>query len=185
MSSPHGAGRTNPNQSAFSQWCWGFHTVQSYIDPRDHRFRPRCFGVAVTWKDFRSGDGTLSSLGGAGSMNPSQSAISQSGVKVSTPCGAVSNRGTNVSSPVCWTCRCIEGFLIRGWDPILPVWRWLHEPQPISNQPVGVDVSTPCGTVSTRGTTVFVPGVFEVQMYGKGFLIRGWDTLSSLGSAGS
>ena len=55
-------------------------------------------------------------------------------------------------SPVCWKCRGMEGFLIRGWDLNLPVSGatsilargatlaalWLHEPQPISNHPVGL-----------------------------------------------
>ena len=49
-------------------------------------------------------------------------------------------------------------FNIRGWDHILPGWCWLNEPQ--------VEVSTPCGTVSTRGTTVFIPGLLELKMYG-------------------
>ena len=54
--------------------------------------------------------------------------------------------------PVCWSCRDMEEFLIRGWELNLPVSgatltlaggatlaaRWLHEPQPISNQPVGL-----------------------------------------------
>ena len=53
---------------------------------------------------------------------------------------------------------------MRGWDLILPGLRWLHEPQPISNQLVGsgVEVSTPWRAVSTRGTTLFVPGVLEL-----------------------
>ena len=55
-------------------------------------------------------------------------------------------------SPVCWNYRDMERFLIRGWDLNLPVSgttstlaegatladRWLHEPQLISNQPVGL-----------------------------------------------
>ena len=31
----------------------------------------------------------------------------------------------------------------------------------------GVGVSTPCGAVSNRGTTVFVPGVLKLQMHGR------------------
>ena len=76
----------------------GLHTVPDGIDSGDRRFRPRCVGVDV-WKDFSSGDRTLSSPGGAGSTNPSQSAISQRGW-VSTPCGVVSTRGTTVFVPV-------------------------------------------------------------------------------------
>ena len=50
----------------------------------------------------------------------------------------------------------MEGFLIRGWKLILPgcggtsalareatlAARWLHEPQPISNHPVGLGFHT-------------------------------------------
>lgn len=70
-----------PNQST-SKWGWGFHTVPGSIDPGDRRFRPvgvpgsidpqgdrrfRPVGVVEVWKGSRSGDGTLSSLGGADS----------------------------------------------------------------------------------------------------------------------
>ena len=47
--------------------------------------------------------------------------------------------------------------------------RYLHEPHPVSNHPVGlpsgVEVSTPCGAVSTREICVFVPGLY-LQRYG-------------------
>ena len=48
----------------------------------------------------------------------------------------------------------MEIFLIWRWDIIFPGWRWLYEPQ--------IGVSTPCSTVSTRETTVFVPGLVEL-----------------------
>ena len=64
--------------------------------------------------------------------------------------------GSPVSSPVCWSCRCMEGFIIRGWDLILPGWRCVYEPQ--------VGVATPCGAVSSRGTIVFVPGPSQLQI---------------------
>ena len=44
--------------------------------------------------------------------------------------------GSPLSSPVRWSCRYMEGFLIRGRDLSLSGRRWLPEPQPISNQPV-------------------------------------------------
>ena len=47
----------------------------------------------------------------------------------------------------------MKGFLIRVWDLILPGWRWLYEPQ--------VGVSTPRGTVSTRGTTMSSPSLLR------------------------
>ena len=53
MSSPGGAGFTNPGQSAqFSQWFWGFHIVRGSTDPGDHRFRALCVGVVDAWKDY-------------------------------------------------------------------------------------------------------------------------------------
>ena len=80
----------------------------------------------------------------------------------------------------------MEGILIQGWDLILPVSdatstsargatlaaaRWRHEPQPISNQPVGVRVSTPCGAVSIRGISVFPPGCWSCRDM-EGFMIQ-------------
>ena len=69
--------------------------------------------------------------------------------------------GPPLSSSVCWRCRCKEYFLIWGSDLILPGWRWLHEPQPISNESVGSG-PTPCGVVSTRGIVAFVPALLEL-----------------------
>ena len=46
---------------------WVFHAVRRGIDPGGRRFRPRFVGVVDVWKDLRSGDGTLSFPGGAGS----------------------------------------------------------------------------------------------------------------------
>ena len=42
-----------------------------------------------------------------------------SGVGVSTPCGAVSTRRITAFAPGGRNCTCIEGFLNRGWAPIL------------------------------------------------------------------
>ena len=60
LPSPGGACSTNPSQSTISELGWGFYIVRGGIDPGDYRFRPRFIGVADTWKDFSSGDGTLS-----------------------------------------------------------------------------------------------------------------------------
>ena len=32
--------------------------------------------------------------------------------------------GSSLSSPGCQICRCMEGFLIRGWEPVVPGWCW-------------------------------------------------------------
>ena len=64
------------------------------------------------------------------------------------------DEGSPFSSPVCWSRRDMGGFLIRVWDTILTecggtsTWsrgaglasRWLHEPQPINDQPVGLEL---------------------------------------------
>ena len=64
--------------------------------------------------------------------------------------------GSLFSSPGCWCCRYMEGFLTRGWELILPGCSgtsalsrgvtlaacWLHEPQPINNHPVGLGFHT-------------------------------------------
>ena len=86
--------------------------------------------------------------------------------------------GSSFSSPVCWRCRDVEGFLIWGWELILPelgetsvldrgatlAARWLLEPQPISNHPVGLGFHTARGGIDP-GDLSFCPrvvGVVEV-----------------------
>ena len=45
----------------------------------------------------------------------------------------------------------MEGFMIRGWALILPECRWLHELQPISDQPVGLGFHTVRGGIDLGG----------------------------------
>jgi len=82
-------------------------------------------------------------------------------VGVFTLCGAASNRGPPLSSPRCWSCRCMDGFLIPGWDLIFPGWRWLTETK--------VVITTQCGPASPLGTTVFVPRVIGARDVWKDF----------------
>ena len=93
--------------------------------------------------------------------------------------------------PVCWKCRDMEGFLIRGWDLNLPVSgatsalageatlnaRWLHDPQSISNQPVWLGF--PHRAEQYRpGDPRFRPHVVGVSCRGmERFLIRGEDPI--------
>ena len=57
--------------------------------------------------------------------------------------------------------------MIRGWDSVVRGWRWLYSRAPTNQQSAGgVGVSTPCGAVSTRGITLFVPGLSELYIYG-------------------
>ena len=46
------AGSTSLNQSATTQWGWGFHTLRGVIDTGDLPFRLWVAGVVEIWKDF-------------------------------------------------------------------------------------------------------------------------------------
>ena len=83
------------------------------------------------------------------------------GIGVSSPCGAVSTRDSSIFFP--GLSRYMERPLDRRWDSILPRWSWLNI-RTIANQRSagGVGISTPCGEVSTRMISVFVPGLLEL-----------------------
>ena len=118
---------------------------------------------------------SLHPLGVVRWLHESQSTMVYPEVGFHTVWGRYRPVGSPSWFPVCWNCRDMERFLIRGWDLNLPVRgatstlvrgatlaaRWLHEPQPISNQPVWL-VSTPCGAATTRGIPVFVPELLEL-----------------------
>ena len=145
----------------------------------------------VCWLHVRS-PANQRSAGGTGVFTPC-GAISTRGIYVFVPrlselkrCGRISNPemrwkpilsgvrwlyvrspanrpGSPVSSPGCRSCKCMEGFMIRGWDPVFPGWCWLYSRDPANQRSAGgVGVSTPCGAVSTRGITIFVPGLSEL-----------------------
>ena len=59
-------------------------------------------------------------------------------IGVSTSCEAVPTGGIPFLSPGCRSCSDTEGFMNRGWGPILPGLRSLYAPQPISDRPVGL-----------------------------------------------
>ena len=57
----------------------------------------------------------------------------------------------------------MKGFMIRGWGAILPRGALTLCMSPGNQRSAsGVGVSTPCGAVSTREKTIFVPGVSEL-----------------------
>ena len=143
------------------------------IDPWNRRFRLRCIGIGFDLQMYgriynpRTGPYVLP---GWRWLHEPQPILNQPiGLGFPHRVGRYRPRRPPVLSPVYWICRSMERFLIRGWDPVLPGWRWLHEPQPISYfvSASGVGVSTPCGAVSTGGTIVFVPDVLELQKYGR------------------
>ena len=84
----------------------------------------------------------------------------------------------------------MEGFLIRGWELILPgcggtaalargstlAARWLHEPQPISDHPVGLGFPHPAGRYRPGESAFSSPGCWScIDM--EGLLTRGWDLI--------
>ena len=79
-------------------------------------------------------------------------------------------------SGVCRSFRCMEGFLIRGWQYVHPGWRWLHEPQPISNQPVGLGFLHLAGRYRPGGPPFTSPICWSCRCM-EIFLIRGWDPI--------
>ena len=79
------------------------------------------------------------------------------------------------SSPVRPSCRCTEGFVIRGWDLILSGLRWLYESRSISNQTVGLKFLHSTGWY-TWGTTVLSPVCRSCRCMGE-FMIREWDVI--------
>ena len=80
--------------------------------------------------------------------------------------------GSAFSSPESWSCRDMDGFLTRGWELILPgcggtsvlargaalAARWLHEPQPISNHPVGLEFPHHAGRYRLGESAFTSPG---------------------------
>lgn len=66
----------------------------------------------------------------------------------SSPCATVGragdSRGALLSSPICWSCRCMEAFLVLGRDLIFSV----------SAPEAGVGASTPFQAVSSRNVTI-------------------------------
>ena len=101
---------------------------------------------------------------------------SASGAGVSTPCGAVRTGGSPFSSPVCRSCKHMEGFMIGGCEPILPV-RGDNVRSPTNQRSARwTGVSTPCGAVSSPGITVFFSRLLSCRRM-EGFMILGWDTI--------
>ena len=157
---------TNPSQ----QWCtrsWDFHIVRAGVVPRDTRFHTRFVGVSCRCMEgfsLRGWDHILPgwhwlhepqpfsnpSLGLGfphlvGRYHPG-AAVFVPGVLELTRAGRYRPGEPPFSFPVYWSCRCMEGFLIRAWDPtIFPRWHCLHEPQPISSQRVGLGFSHRAG----------------------------------------
>lgn len=126
-------------QPSNHQWMGvGFPYRTGWHRPRGSTFGSRVDGFAHVWRDLCPGDGILSSPGAerpphgpdgqlpprAGPMSSRQSATMGVGVPHRT--GRYQPGGSLFSSSGCWCCRCMAGFLVRGWDSTLPWRRWLQ-----------------------------------------------------------
>ena len=90
------------------------------------------------------------------------------GMRFPHPAGRYRPGGSSFSSPSGWSCRCMEGSLMRGWELILPEVCWLHVRSPANQRSAGgTGVFTPCGAISTRGIYVFVPRLSELKRCGR------------------
>ena len=93
------------------------------------------------------------------------------------PSGRYRPGGSACTSPGSWSVRDMEIFLIRGWENILPgcggtsalargvtlAARWLHEPQPVSNHPVGLGFPHRAGRYRPGGSSFSSPGSWIVR----------------------
>ena len=98
------------------------------------------------------------------------------------PAGRYRLGGSAFSSPGCWSCGDKDGFLTRVWEFILPrcggtsalargitlAARWLTQPQPISNHPVGLGIPHPAGRYRPGGSVFSSPGCWSCR-YGRFF----------------
>ena len=108
------------------------------------------------------------------------------------PSGWYRPGGSAFSYPGSWSGRDKEGFLTRGWQLILSgcggtsalahgatlAARWLHVPQPISNQSVGFGFPHLSGRYRPGGSAVSSPGCWSYREM-EGFLTRGWELILS------
>ena len=149
---PHPAGRYRPGGSTFSSpGCWSCKFMDGFLNRGWKIILPGCGGTSTLARG--------ATLAACWIHEPQP--ISSQPVGLGFPHPAERHRpgGSEFSSPSCWSCRDMDGFLTRGWDLIIPrcggtsvlsrgatlAPRWLHEPQPISNHPVGLGFPQPAG----------------------------------------
>ena len=168
-SSHGGAALMSEPQPIRGKRIWlGFHVVRSGFQTVDHRYCSRVLGPVEIRGIHESG------------MGPCLPRVRWASIRLGRRCGARTNQrlanGIGVFSPyrkkwcrpekarfappVDGSFRYVERPLDKGWDPISPRGGAgsTYGPWPIRKLAGGVGVSTPCGEVSTRMISVFVPG---------------------------
>ena len=153
---PHPAGRYRPGRSAFpSAGCWRCRHMEGFLTRGWELILPGCGGTLALARG--------ATLAARWLHEPQPISNHPVGLRFPHPAGRYRPGGSAFSSPGCWSCRYMEGFILRGWELILPGVRWLCVRSPANQRSAGgTGVSTPCGAVSTRGITIFVPGLSEL-----------------------
>ena len=140
---PHPAGRYRPGRSACSSTGWSCRDMDVFLTRRWDTILPGCSGTSALARG--------AALAARWFHEPQ--AISNHPVEFGFPHpgGRYRPGGAEFTSPGCWSCIDMDGILTRGWELIFPgcggtstlaqgatlAACWLHEPQPISSQPVG------------------------------------------------
>ena len=154
----------------------GLHAVRGGVDTGGHRYCSRVCGALEVRGIYESGIGPylprvrrkcpplmgLSPLRTA-LWSSNQSAISQRDWGLLTVRGGVGPRKFGFISRLVEVLEVWKRPLDQGWDPMLPWWSWLNIRTPANRRSAGgVEISTPCGEVSTRMVSVFVPELSEL-----------------------
>ena len=191
------------SQLATNQLGWGFHTMRGGINPGDLRVRPRVVRVVEIWKDSNPAMrpypprvwrdfGIVPRGNSRRALVPRAPAHQQPASWVGVPhlAGRYRPGGSAFSSSGCWSYKYIEAFSTRGWERILSgcggtsalardatlAARWLNEPQPISNQPVGLGFPHRAGRYRRGGSAFSSPGCWSCR-YMELPLTRRGDTI--------
>ena len=131
--------------------CWSCRDMGGFLIRGEELILPRCDGTAGLTRG--------ATLAARWVHAPQPISNHSVGLGFSRPPGRYRPGGSPFSAPGWWSCNDMEGFLIRGWELILPgcgltsalareatlAARSLHEPQPISNHPVGLGFPHPAG----------------------------------------
>ena len=152
-------------------------------------------GAHMTWSQRAAGprrwpEGQLPPRAGSMSYEPQPISNHPVGLGFPHPAGRYRPGESPFTSPSCWSCRYMDGFLIRGWELILPgcggtsalargatlAARWLHEPQPISNLPMGLGFPHPAGRYRPGESAFLSPGCWSCAGMER-FMIRGWELI--------
>ena len=152
--------------------------MEGFLIQGSHIIFPRCGGTSTVARG--------ATLAARWLHEPHPISNQRVGLGFPHPAGRYRPGGSLFSSPGCWSCSDMEGFLIRGWDPIFPgcggtstlsrkatlAARWLHQPQPSSNQPVGLGFPHPAGRYRPGGPPFSSPGSWSCRWM-EGILMRG------------